>query len=58
MNYRLRIYLFSSEQASAFAPVQIESGCCIAGYVAWARETVRISDMSMVKIKKLILIFH
>jgi hypothetical protein len=52
VNYQLRIYLFSSEQASYFVPIEIGIGHCIAGYVAWAKETVRINNITTVKIKK------
>jgi len=55
-NYQLRIYLFSSEQAAYFVPIQIGVGHCIAGYVACEKETVRINDLTTVKSKNLI--FH
>jgi len=51
INYRLRIYLFSSEQAAYFVPIQIGIGHCIAGYVAWKKETVRVNNITTVKSK-------
>ncbi len=46
--------LFSSEQAAYFVPIQIGNGHCIAGYVAWAKETVRIDNIESVGTKNLI----
>ena len=40
---------FSSEQAAYFVPVEIANGRCIAGYVAWAKESVRIDNIGSVK---------
>jgi hypothetical protein len=35
-------------------PIQIGNGHCIAGYVAWAKETVRIDNIESVGTKNLI----
>lgn len=40
---------FSSEQAAYFVPVEIANGHCIASYVAWAKESVRIDNIASVK---------
>ena len=37
-----------SEQAACFIPLRIAPGHCLAGYVAWSKETIRISDMAHV----------
>ena len=37
-----------SEQAAFFVPIRIAVGCCIAGYVASSKETVRISNIAVV----------
>ncbi|UJR10548.1 hypothetical protein I4U23_014748 [Adineta vaga] len=48
--------LFSSEnddeQAACFIPIRIGSGHCLAGYVAWSKETIRISDMTILDMEK------
>ncbi|CAF1321520.1 unnamed protein product [Adineta steineri] len=51
-NMRLFSAENDDEQAACFIPIQIESGHCIAGYVAWSKETVRISDMSTLDMEK------
>ena len=38
----------SSEQSACFIPIRIDIGHCLAGYVAWSKETVRISNIAMV----------
>jgi len=40
---------FFSEQAAYFIPIEIGVGHSIAGYVAWAKETVRINNITSVK---------
>lgn len=44
-----RIFYYS-EQAACFIPIKIESGHCLAGYVAWSKETVRINNMIQVSL--------
>ena len=44
-------WFFCSEQAAFFVPVEITIGHCIAGYVACAKEAVRIDDITSVKWK-------
>ncbi|CAF3387702.1 unnamed protein product [Rotaria socialis] len=40
------------EQAACFIPINIGPGHCLAGYVAWSKETVRISDTTLFDITK------
>jgi cAMP and cAMP-inhibited cGMP 3',5'-cyclic phosphodiesterase 10 len=40
------------EQAAYFVPIQIGNGHCIAGYVAWAKETVRIDNIESLDTNK------
>lgn len=47
-NQKFHFVFFSSEQASSVVPIRIESGHCLAGYVAFSKESVRITDISTV----------
>ncbi|CAF3996645.1 unnamed protein product [Rotaria sp. Silwood2] len=40
------------EQAACFIPIQIGPGHCLAGYVAWSKETVRINNMGTLDMEK------
>ncbi|CAF2089563.1 unnamed protein product [Rotaria magnacalcarata] len=40
------------EQSACFIPINIGPGHCLAGYVAWSKETVRISDTTLFDITK------
>ncbi|CAF3536071.1 unnamed protein product [Rotaria sordida] len=40
------------EQAACFVPIPISMGHCIAGYVAWAKETIRINNIAMLDMTK------
>ncbi|CAF0810993.1 unnamed protein product [Rotaria sordida] len=40
------------EQAACFVPIPISMGHCIAGYVAWAKETIRINNITMLDMTK------
>ncbi|CAF0761005.1 unnamed protein product [Rotaria sordida] len=48
--------LFSAEnddeQAACYIPVQIKPGHCLAGYIAWSKETVRINNMTTLDMEK------
>ncbi|CAF0974497.1 unnamed protein product [Rotaria sordida] len=48
--------LFSAEnddeQAACYIPVQIGPGHCLAGYIAWSKETVRINNMTTLDMEK------
>ncbi|CAF1554160.1 unnamed protein product [Rotaria magnacalcarata] len=48
--------LFTSEnddeQAASVIPIPIEIGHCVAGYVAWSKETVRINNISKLDMQK------
>ncbi|CAF5195703.1 unnamed protein product, partial [Rotaria magnacalcarata] len=40
------------EQAASVIPIPIEIGHCVAGYVAWSKETVRINNISKLDMQK------
>ncbi|CAF4098628.1 unnamed protein product, partial [Rotaria sp. Silwood2] len=40
------------EQAACFVPIPIGIGHCIAGYTAWAKETIRINNIAMLDMIK------
>ncbi|CAF3351916.1 unnamed protein product [Rotaria sp. Silwood1] len=40
------------EQAACFVPIEIGPGHCLAGYVAWSKETVRINNMATLDMEK------
>ncbi|CAF1296892.1 unnamed protein product, partial [Adineta ricciae] len=48
--------LFSAENddelAACFIPIRIAPGHCLAGYVAWSKETIRISDIAHLDMDK------
>jgi len=52
LNMRLFNPENDDEQAAYFVPIRIGIGRCIAGYVAWSKETLRINDFSTLNDEK------